>query len=84
MIDHHNADNYGYPPTHETIPDQIDGQTPTVFYCIQEDLNATLVNQTLSDEGLGVCNISGALVTCPVEIECKLSEADSCCEGKRN
>jgi hypothetical protein len=35
----------------------------------------------LNDEGFGVCNISGALVTCPIEIECNTNEADNCCEG---
>jgi hypothetical protein len=74
-------DNYGYPPADEGIPEHVDGRTPTVFYCIQEDLNATLVNQTLNDEGMGTCNISGHLVPCPLEIECRLSESDNCCEG---
>ena len=73
---------YGYPPVVDQVPDQIEGKTPTVFYCIQEDLNATLVNATLNDEGVGTCNISGKLVTCPIEIECQLSEADNCCEGE--
>jgi hypothetical protein len=36
----------------------------------------------LDKDGFGVCNISGKLVTCPIEIECKMSEADNCCEGK--
>ncbi|CAF3786583.1 unnamed protein product, partial [Adineta steineri] len=35
----------------------------------------TLVNKTLNKDGFGVCNVSGNLVTCPVEIECKMSEA---------
>jgi hypothetical protein len=66
----------------ENPPEQINGQIPTVFYCIQEDLNTTLMNETLNNEGFGVCNISGKLITCPIEIECKITEADSCCEGK--
>ena len=74
--------NHGYPPVVDTIPDEIEGKKPTVFYCIQEDLNKTLVNKTLNDEGFGVCNISGELVSCPIEIECKITEADNCCEGK--
>lgn len=77
-------DNYGYPPVVDNPPEQVDGKAPTVFYCIQEDLNATLVNETLNAEGFGTCNISGQLVTCPVEIECQTSEADNCCEGNNN
>ncbi len=76
------SDNYGYPPNADQPPAQVDGQTPTVFYCLQQDLNATLVNKTLDDEGFGVCNVSGKLLTCPIEIECKTSEADNCCEGR--
>lgn len=75
-------DNYGYPPAAGDQPPVIDGQNPTVFFCLQEDLNTTLVNSTLDAEGFGTCNISGKLVTCPIEIECKTSEADNCCEGK--
>ena len=30
---------------------------------------------------MGVCNVSGKLVTCPIEIECRMDEADNCCEG---
>lgn len=74
-------DNYGYPPQDRTPPALVDGKAPTVFYCIQEDLNATLVNQTLDANGFGTCNISGQLVQCPIEIECRISEADNCCEG---
>jgi hypothetical protein len=40
------------------------------------------VNKTLDNEGFGICNISDKLVACPIEIECKISEADNCCEGK--
>lgn len=76
-------DYYGYPPTVEEPPERIDGKPPSVFYCIQEDLNTTLVNATLNNEGMGVCNISGELVDCPIEIECQMSEADSCCEDDR-
>ncbi len=36
----------------------------------------------MNAEGFGVCNVSGELVTCPIEIECKTSEADNCCEGQ--
>ena len=75
------SDNYNYPPIVDEPPEQIDGKPPTVFYCIQEDLNSTLVNNTLNEEGFGVCNISGELVTCPIEIQCKTDEADNCCEG---
>ncbi len=74
--------HYRYPPTLDNPPEKVDGRTPTVFYCIQEDLNATLVNKTLNAEGFGVCNVSGKLVTCPIEIECQMDEADTCCEGK--
>lgn len=74
-------DYYGYPPVVDNPPEQVDGKPPTVFYCIQEDLNTTLVNETLNAEGFGTCNISGQLVTCPIEIECQTSEADNCCEG---
>lgn len=74
-------DNYGYPPYSGDEPPEIDGENPTLFYCLQQDLNTTLVNSTLDAEGMGTCNISGKLVTCPVEIECKTSEADNCCEG---
>ncbi|CAF0725661.1 unnamed protein product [Adineta ricciae] len=87
MNGHHGnyyPDNYyGYPPVVDNEPAEIDGKPPTVFYCIQEDLNTTLVNQTLDAEGFGVCNISGELVTCPIEIECKTSEADTCCEDEQ-
>lgn len=76
------SDNYGYPPDVDNSPTQIDGQKPTVFYCLQQDLNTTLVNETLDAEGFGICNISGKLITCPIEIECKTSEADNCCEGR--
>ncbi|CAF1485529.1 unnamed protein product [Adineta steineri] len=76
-------DNYGYPPVVDTPPDQINGKAPTVFYCIQENLNATLVNQTLNAEGFGVCNISGELIECPLEIECKTDESDTCCEDEQ-
>jgi hypothetical protein len=75
-------ENYGYPPVVDDAPKELDGETPTVFYCIQEDLNTTLVNNTLDKEGFGICNISDKLVTCPIEIECQKSEADNCCEGK--
>lgn len=75
-------DNYGYPPAVDDSSAQIDGKTPTVFFCLQQDLNTTLVNKTLDADGFGVCNISGRLITCPIEIECKISEADNCCEGK--
>jgi hypothetical protein len=75
------SDNYGYPPVEETIPDDVAGETQTKFYCIQEDLNMTLVNQTLNNEGMGVCNVSGRLIACPIEIECRTDEADNCCEG---
>lgn len=75
-------DYYGYPPVVENPPEKVDGKAPTVFYCIQEDLNSTLVNKTLNAEGIGVCNVSGQLVTCPIEIECQTSEADNCCEGQ--
>jgi hypothetical protein len=81
--------SYEYPPVVDELPSNDDelpsnprGRPATVFYCIQEDLNTTLVNQTLDAEGFGVCNISGELVTCPIEIECKIEEADNCCEGK--
>jgi hypothetical protein len=80
-IYHDPSDNYNYPPVVNEPPKQIDGKPPTVFYCIQEDLNSTLVNDTLNEEGFGVCNISGELVTCPIEIQCKTDEADNCCEG---
>ncbi|UJR33713.1 hypothetical protein I4U23_021142 [Adineta vaga] len=87
MSGHHGnqyPDNYyGYPPVVDNPPAEVDGKSPTVFYCIQEDLNATLVNRTLNSEGFGVCNISGELVTCPIEIECKTSEADTCCEDEQ-
>jgi hypothetical protein len=73
---------YGYPPVVDKPPEKVDGRAPTVFYCIQEDLNTTLVNQTLNDDGFGVCNVSGKLVPCPIEIECQKDEADTCCEGK--
>ncbi|CAF0780943.1 unnamed protein product [Rotaria sp. Silwood1] len=76
-------ENYGYPPVVDTPPEIIEGKTPTVFYCIQEDLNTTLVNQTLNDEGFGTCNVSGILVKCPIEIECKTNEADNCCEDEQ-
>jgi hypothetical protein len=36
----------------------------------------------LNAEGFGVCKVSGKLVTCPIEIECQMDEADTCCEGK--
>lgn len=75
--------NYGYPPANNTPPAKIDGKTPMVFYCIQEDLNTTLVNQTLDANGYGTCNISGKLVQCPIEIECQMSDADSCCEDEQ-
>lgn len=76
-------DNYGYPPPVDDYSTDVNGQqNPTVFYCLQEDLNTTLVNKTLDAEGFGTCNVSGKLVTCPIEIECKTSEADNCCEGK--
>ncbi|CAF3786603.1 unnamed protein product [Adineta steineri] len=74
---------YGYPPVEKEPPKHINGTPPTVFYCIQEDLNTTLVNKTLNKDGFGVCNVSGNLVTCPVEIECKMSEADICCEDEQ-
>ena len=74
-------DYYGYPPVVDNPPEQVDGKPPTVFYCLQEDLNMTLVNETLNAEGFGTCNVSGQLVTCPIEIECQTSEADNCCEG---
>ena len=74
--------SYGYPPVVDEPPSNVDGRPTNVFYCLQEDLNTTLVNKTLNDEGLGVCNISGKLVSCPIEIECKTDEADNCCEGK--
>jgi hypothetical protein len=72
---------YGYPPVVDDAPKEIDGETPMSFFCIQEDLNTTLVNKTLDKEGFGICNISDKLVTCPIEIECQKSEADNCCEG---
>ena len=73
--------HYGYPPVVEQPPATVNGQPTTVFYCIQEDLNTTLVNKTLDAEGFGICNVSGQLVACPIEIECKTDEADNCCEG---
>ena len=75
---------YGYPPVSEHPPNTTNGTKPDVFYCIQEDLNTTLVNTTLDKDGFGVCNVSGKLVTCPIEIECKISEADTCCEGDQS
>ena len=75
-------EQYNYPPVVDTPPERINGKETTTFYCIQEDLNMTLVNKTLNDEGLGTCNVSGRLVTCPIEIECKTNEADNCCEGE--
>jgi hypothetical protein len=79
---YYSSDDYNYPPVVDDPPEQIDGKPPTVFYCIQEDLNTTLVNKTLNEEGFGVCNISGELVTCPIEIQCRTDEADNCCEGR--
>jgi hypothetical protein len=49
----------------ENPPAQINGQIPNVFYCIQEDLDTKLVNETLNNEGFGVCNTSDKLITCP-------------------
>lgn len=77
------VDHYGYPPVSNSTPERVNGEVPLVFYCIQEDLNSTLVNTTLDKDGFGVCNVSGKLVTCPIEIECKMSEADTCCEGNQ-
>lgn len=64
-------------------PSDIDnnGQTPTIFYCHQEDFHLTLIRGTLDDEGFGKCNISNRVVLCPIEIECRTDEADECCEG---
>ncbi|CAF4176061.1 unnamed protein product [Rotaria magnacalcarata] len=80
---HDQTYDYGYPPVVDVPPEIIDGKPTTVFYCIQEDLNITLVNQTLDAEGFGTCNISGLLVKCPIEIECQTNEADNCCEDEQ-
>ncbi|CAF3236412.1 unnamed protein product [Rotaria socialis] len=80
---HYQTYDYGYPPVVDDPPEITDGKPTSVFYCLQEDLNMTLVNQTLDDEGFGTCNVSGLLVKCPIEIECQTNEADNCCEDEQ-
>ncbi|CAF1266481.1 unnamed protein product [Rotaria sordida] len=80
--DNGDDNNFLYPTDTDDSSAKIDDQIPTVFYCHQKNFHLTLIPGTLNDEGIGKCNIANRIVTCPIEIQCEISEADDCCEDE--
>jgi hypothetical protein len=82
--DYHNRDNNIDSSEINDFSTEINRKTSSVFYCYQENFHQTLIDGTLNEQGFGKCNIFNRIVTCPIEIECQISEADDCCEGNYN
>ena len=61
------VENNGYLSDIDNESEESDEELSTIYYCVQEDFD--------------MCNNSGKIVRCPIEIECQTSEANSCCEG---